>query len=159
MSCSANTNWWERTQHLFSFTVGSHTPAQTSLNATVCWFWITPANIEHFVICVFPDLCNLSEEQEAKKKEMRRKAKKDEPATLPILFRPFSIVHGGVIVVGSFICCARTHRIGEFFKAQASRTCIRGQSGSSVMQRCGCYPRGLALLDMEMRVGGISQAL
>lgn len=80
----------------------------------------------------------------------------------PNCFAPLSIMilsaHGEVIVVGSFICSVRTHHIQEFFKARASRTSIRGQSGSSVMQRCGRYPRGLALLDMEMRMGGISQA-
>lgn len=65
-----NTECGETAEHLFSSIVGSHTPAQTSLSATVCWFWITSANIEHFVIHVVSDLSNLSDkEQEAKKRE------------------------------------------------------------------------------------------
>lgn len=71
--CFLSTKWCETSQPFVSFTVGSHALTHTSLNATVCWFWITPANIEYFVIRVFPYLCNLSDdEQKAKKKKINQ---------------------------------------------------------------------------------------
>lgn len=121
------------------------------------WFWIAPANIEYYVICLSPNLCNLRIGGKYKRRlgKQRRQA--------PMLSKLFcsslncNPAHCEVISVASFICSACVYHRKQFFKAQASRTTIRGQSRSSVMQRCGCHPQGLALL--EMRVGGISQAL
>lgn len=156
MCASANTEWSERTRHLISFTVGSHTLAQTSLNVNSLLI------LNH--TCKYWTLSNLCYPRFVISLRNRRQKKAQKWCTCYIahtglsFFFPCDPAHGEIIVWGSFICCVRTQRAGEFFKAQASRTCIRSQSGSSVMQRCGRYPQGLALLDMEMRVGGIWQA-
>lgn len=63
--------------------------------------------------------------------------------------------HGEVTVEGSFICGVCVQYI--IYSVYASVICIRGKTESNVM-KSGYYPQGLTLLDMEMRVGEISQA-
>lgn len=122
------------------------------------------ANSKFFIICVLPHLHNLSDgEQEGNKNCQKAKF----PCFLLLFLFFFYYSHYDAHYSWWSNCCRliyfqTTYTLPtamEIFKAKTSRTSIRGQSGSSVMQQCSRYLRALASLDMEIRGGGKSHAL